>query len=507
MQPISTFATGGPGGDVGAPPSAARATRRRRPMTGPIVPVILCGGAGSRLWPLSRKDYAKQHVAILDGPSLFQRTLSRVTGAPFATPIAITAMGTRFLVSDQAAGLPLEIALEPEGRDTLAAIAAGACLARLRDPEAIVLVMPSDHFIPDVPAFAAVAAAAAKLAEEGRIVTIGLTPTAPATGYGYIAKGAPLGPGAYGVARFVEKPDAALAAELIAEGCLWNAGIFCFRADSALAEIREHAPAVLEAVQRAIDDGTDDLGALRLGDAFLQAPKISFDHGVMERTTRAAVVEADLDWSDIGDWKAIWQQSARDEQGVAREGRVFARDVTNSYLRSDGRLVCALGVDGLAIIETVDAVLVAPIERAQEVKQLVTELEAGGMAEARTPARVHRPWGWYQTMDLGNRFRVKRIFVHPGRKLSLQRHHHRAEHWIVVHGTAEVTRDDEVTLLRENEFDLPAARLPAPAGQPRQDPGRDHRGPDRLLPGGGRHRAHRGRLRPPVTRAAGRIEE
>jgi len=415
------------------------------------VPVILCGGSGSRLWPLSRKDYAKQHIPLFDGPSLFRRTLRRVAGGGFGKPIAITAAGTRFLVADQAGETPLDIVLEPEGRDTLAAVTAAACLAARRDPEATVLVMPSDHFIPDASAFAAAVAAAGALAAGGRIVTLGLRPTAPATGYGYIARGAPLGPGAFAVERFVEKPDAARAAELVAQGCLWNAGIFCFRADTALAEIGALAPGVRETVERAIAEGGDDFGALLLGDAFREAPRISFDHAVMERTRAAAVVEADLDWSDIGDWRAVWQQSPRDAEGVAREGRVFAVDVRDSYLRSEGRLVCALGVEGLAVVDTADAVLVAPIARAQEVRQLVAGLEEGGFAEARSPARVHRPWGWYQTMDKGERFRVKRILVHPGRRLSLQRHHHRAEHWVVVRGTAEVVRDDETLLLRENE--------------------------------------------------------
>ena len=239
--------------------------------------------------------------------------------------------------------------------------------------------------------------------------------------------------------------------ELIAADALWNAGLFCFRADVGLAEIERLAPDALKTVRRAIEEGVDDLGALRLGESFASAPKISFDHAIMEHTTSAAVVETSFDWSDIGDWKAVWEQSARDEHGIAREGMVHARDVTDSYLRSDGRLLCVLGVHGLAVIDTADAVLVAPIERAQEVKDLVGDLESQGRSEARTPARVHRPWGWYQTMDLGDRFRVKRIFVPPGKKLSLQRHHHRAEHWIVVRGTAEVTRDDEVFLVRENE--------------------------------------------------------
>ena len=421
---------------------------------GLIVPAILCGGSGSRLWPVSRKEFAKQHVPMLGGASPFQRTLGRLADEIFGTPIVISGQPSRFMIADQAAelGKPIEIALEPQGRDTLAAVTLAACLAERRDPEAIVLVMPSDHLIPDVAAFGKAAAAAARLAADGRIVVLGITPTGPSSAYGYIAPGAPLGPGANLVDRFVEKPDLATAAELIAAGCLWNAGMFCFRADAGLREIEAHAPTTLEVVRRAIAEGGDDLGALRLGDSFVQAPKISFDHAVMERTTRAAVVAADFAWSDIGDWKAVWEQSPRDARGVAREGRVLATDVTDSYLRSDGRLLCVLGVTGLAVVDTSDAILVAPIERAQEVKGLVAELEAMGAPEAKTPARVHRPWGWYQTMDLGDRFRVKRIVVTPGKKLSLQKHHHRAEHWVVVRGTAEVTRDAEVLTVRENEL-------------------------------------------------------
>ncbi|MFT3973181.1 MAG: mannose-1-phosphate guanylyltransferase/mannose-6-phosphate isomerase [Amaricoccus sp.] len=435
-----------------------------------IVPVILCGGSGSRLWPVSRKDFAKQHVPMLGGASPFQRTLSRLDPAVFGRPIVVSAAPARFLVADQAkeAGVAIDIALEPQGRDTLAAVTLAACLAARRDPDAIVMVMPSDHLIPDADAFARSAAAAARLAQDGHIVVLGIQPTAPSTAYGYIAPGAPLGAGGFTVDRFVEKPDAERAARLIDDGCLWNAGMFCFSASAGLAEIEEHAARTLAAVQRAIDESTDDLGAMALGKSFEGIAKISFDHAVMERTQRAAVVAAEFGWSDIGDWKAVWQESPRDANGVAAEGKVHAKDVTNSYLRSDGRLLCVLGVDGLAVVDTADAILVAPIERAQEVKGLVSELEAKKLPEATTPARVHRPWGWYQTMDLGERFRVKRIFVLPGKKLSLQKHHHRAEHWVCVRGTAEVVREGETIVLRENE----SVYLPLGCMHRLQNPGR-----------------------------------
>ena len=422
------------------------------PRAGSIVPVILCGGSGSRLWPVSRRDFAKQHAAIIGGVSPFQRTVARLAAGVFADPIVVTAAASRACSATRKreAGARAEIVLEPAARDTLAAVAVAACVAARRDPTATVLVLPSDHLIPDAGAFAAAAERAARLARDGDIVVFGVAPSGPATGYGYIERGAARGAG-FAVARFVEKPDAGRAAELIARGCLWNAGMFCFRADAGLREIERLAPEGLAAVRRALDEASDDLGALRLGPSFAEAPKISFDHAVMERTTRATVLEAGFAWSDIGDWKAVWEQSPRDADGVASEGKVFARDVHDSYLRSDGRLLCVLGLDGVAVVDTADAVLVAPIDRAQEIKALVGELETEGVAEASTPARVRRPWGWYQTVDLGPRFRVKRIVVLPGRQLSLQKHHHRAEHWVVVSGTAEVTRDGAVSLVRENE--------------------------------------------------------
>lgn len=419
-----------------------------------VTPVVLCGGSGTRLWPLSRQEYAKQHVALLDGESLFQRTLTRFADAPFARPIVIAGAGSHFMVADQAAAVDVavDLALEPEGRDTLAAVTLAALLAARRDPEAPVLVAPSDHLVPDVAAFARAVEAAATMAAAGDLVVFGVRPSEPTSAYGYIAPGTPLAETqGHRVDRFIEKPDAERARRLIAEGCLWNAGMFCFRPDAALREIEALAPETLLQVRAALAEAGSDLNAVVVGDAFRHAPKISFDHAVMEKTARAVVLPVDFVWSDIGDWKEAWRLAPKDERGVAQVGPVVTRDVANSYLRGEDRLICALGVEGLTVIDTADAVLVAPIERAQEVKGLVAALAAQGRPEARTPARVHRPWGWYQTMDLGDRFRVKRIQVAPGKQLSLQKHHHRAEHWVVVRGTAEVTRDGEVVLLRENE--------------------------------------------------------
>jgi mannose-1-phosphate guanylyltransferase/mannose-6-phosphate isomerase len=283
-------------------------------------------------------------------------------------------------------------------------------------------------------------------------VVFGLTPRTPATGYGYVRPGTALPGGGFRVDSFVEKPNAARAEELVAEGYLWNSGMFCFRADAALREIERHAPKTLAAVRAALAEGTIDLGTMMPGPAFATAPKVSFDVGVMERTERAAVVAADFAWSDVGDWQEVWALSGKDADGIAREGDVVTRDSRDSYIRAgDGKLVCAIGVEGLAVIDTPDALLVCPLDRSQEIKGLVAALAAEGRPEATTPARVYRPWGWYQTMDLGPRFRVKRIQVTPGAKLSLQKHHHRAEHWVVVRGTAEVTRDAETLTVRENE--------------------------------------------------------
>ena len=419
-----------------------------------IIPVILCGGSGTRLWPLSRQDFAKQHVPILGGLSPFQRTLRRVGCRDlFGRPLVIAGAGSRFLAADQAeqAGVAIEIVVEPEARDTLPAIAAAAEIVALRDPDALLIVLPSDHLIPDPDAFAAAARAAAAAAGEGALAVFGVAPTEPSTAYGYIRPGETIGEGVRRVAAFVEKPDRVRAEALIGEGCLWNAGMFCFRAETARAEIAAWVPEAAEAVRAAVAAATDDLGALRLGAAFGEAPRLSFDHGVMERTERAVVAPAGFAWSDIGDWREIYAQSPKDADGNALDGPAVVRDGRGNYLRADGRLVCALGVEGLAVVDTPDALLVAPLARTQEVKALVAALVAEGRPEATTPARVHRPWGWYQTMDLGERFRVKRIQVSPGKKLSLQKHHHRAEHWVVVRGTAEVTRDHEVLMVRENE--------------------------------------------------------
>ena len=419
-----------------------------------VVPVILSGGSGTRLWPLSRADLPKQLAPLFGEESLFQHTVRRVAGSPlYEKPVVLASADGRFLIREQLQELGIEgqIVLEPARRDTLAAIAAAAAVAHRDNPDAILLIMPSDHLITDVDAFAASAEIAANVAQAGGIVTLGVKPTHPASGYGYIAPGADGPDGSFKIARFLEKPSADAAATLIDEGCLWNAGMFCFRAAALLDEVKRLEPSTHAAILAAVDEAQDDLGFMILGPSFEKARAISFDYAVMERTESAFVVPVDFSWSDVGDWKAFWEATDQGTDGVTTEGDVVVLDSKNSIIRSGGRLICAVGVENLAIVETPDAVLVADMRQAQKVKQLVGMLASQGRSEAAEHARVYRPWGWYQTMDIGGRFRVKRIAVKPGAKLSLQKHLHRAEHWVVVRGTAEITVGEETKILRENE--------------------------------------------------------
>ncbi|MCV2873096.1 mannose-1-phosphate guanylyltransferase/mannose-6-phosphate isomerase [Defluviimonas sp. WL0050] len=422
-------------------------------MSDKILPVILCGGTGTRLWPVSREGMAKQLLPILGDQTLLQMTLARVAGNGFGAPMVIGAHAVRFTIRDQVEAVAPEarVVIEPERRDTLAAVLLAAAIAAVDDPDQVLAVMPSDHLIRDASALSEAVHTAAGSVRKSGIALVGVTPTGPSTGLGYIKPGAAAKDGTSPVERFVEKPDEARAEKLIAEGCLWNAGMFCFRAGWLIEAVRAVEPDTVEHVTQAVAGMIEDLGMWVPGKSFGKARAISFDHGFMEKTREARVAPGRFRWSDVGDWDAVWTESDKDAVGNAIRGDGFAFEAKDNLIHSEGRLVCAVGVEGLAIIETPDAIMVAPREKAQDVKGLVGALKGADRAEAVEHIRNHRPWGWYQTMDLGERFRVKRIVVKPGAKLSLQKHHHRAEHWVVVRGTAEVTVDAKVSILHENE--------------------------------------------------------
>ncbi len=426
-------------------------------MTDKINPVILSGGVGSRLWPLSRALYPKQLLPLATERTMLQETALRVSeAARFAAPLVVANEEHRFMIAEQlrVVGIdPSAIILEPEGRNTAPAVALAALRLAADDPDALMLVMPSDHVIGDVAAFHGAVEAGARAAAADRLVTFGITPERPETGYGYIEAGDALTDGVRAVRRFVEKPDAATAAEYLASGRFyWNAGIFLFRAGHYLDELERQAPDILAACRAAMEKAASDLCFIRPdAAAFRASPSNSIDYAVMEKTASAAVVPVSMGWSDVGSWTALWEISPRDGDGNSRWGDVIALDSRNSLLRSEGPAIAALGLDDMVVVATRDAVLVAPKERAQDVKKVVDELARSNRGEHINHVVVHRPWGSYQTADMGDRYQVKRLVVKPGEKLSLQKHHHRAEHWIVVQGTAKVTRNDETIILHENE--------------------------------------------------------
>ncbi len=441
--------------------SAETDTDARRP-EGPdiIIPVILCGGSGTRLWPASRETMPKQFIPLLGDLSSFQATVQRVSHGAFERPAILASSDVRFIVAEQlqAIGVAADIVLEPSRRDSAAAVAVAACLAARRGPGTIVLVLAADHLIGDTEAFVEACRDAAASARAGYIMTLGIRPTAPATGYGYIQPGAPIaGSQAARVERFIEKPDGADAARYIADRYLWNSGNFLFRADVMLDELKVHAPTVLAAAEAGLDASSVDLDFTRLdATAFAAAPKISIDYAVMERTSKAGVLPVSFAWSDIGTWGAIWDVSPRDAMGNVLRGNVEAVETQNSLIHSDAPLTAVVGLENVVVVATPDAVLVTSRERSDQVRTLVAALKRKGRRETEEHLRMYRPWGWYQRIDAGTRFQVKRIMVKPGHRLSLQKHFHRAEHWVVVRGTAEVTVDDEVILRHENE----AAYLP-----------------------------------------------
>jgi len=418
-----------------------------------IIPVIMCGGSGTRLWPLSRKALPKQFVPLIAGKSLLQLTLER---AALLNPrqIIVAAEDHRFLVQEcaAAAGVHSAILLEPVARNTAAAMAAAALNA---PPDALLLFLPADHHIPDAAAFATTIRAGVPAARAGSIVTFGVQPSFPSTAYGYIQQGAALaGQGAaHAVQRFIEKPDATRAQELLlAGGHFWNAGIFLIQASTLLAALKVHAGDILASCQQAVAAQTADGDFRRLGaEAFSGCRSDSIDYAVMEKAANVVVVPFAAAWSDVGSWNAVAELSAPDASGNRIHGKGHALDATNTFIHAPHRPVVALGTQNLLIIDTVDAVLVADAAHAEQVKTVVAQLEAQGVPQALHHRHVARPWGTYDSVDAGERFQVKRIVVKPGATLSLQMHHHRAEHWVVVSGTAEVTNGDKVILLSENQ--------------------------------------------------------
>lgn len=425
----------------------------------PVVPVILSGGTGTRLWPASRESLPKQLLPLVSGRTMIVETALRASPeAGFAAPIVVCNEAHRFMVGEQLrqAGVAgARIILEPEGRNSAPAIAAAAVMVAETAPDTPLWMMAADAAITDLPALHQAVAAATAAARAGHVVTFGMTPTAPETGYGYIETGAALPglAGVHAVTRFTEKPDAATAERFLAGGQhLWNSGMFLFTAATLIAELERHAPAVIAAVRTAVAARTTDLDFIRLDKAaFAKAPAISLDYAVAEKTSRAAVVPASLGWSDVGSWAALWELGAKDGAGNVTVGNVMVEECRGTYVRSDGPLVAVLGLEDAVVVATEDAVLAMPRSRAQDVKRIVDRLKAARRKEATEHKRMYRPWGFYEGLIMGDRFQVKRIVVTPGGRLSLQKHMHRAEHWVVVNGTAEVTRDDEVLMVRENE--------------------------------------------------------
>ena len=430
---------------------------------GPLIhPVLLCGGSGTRLWPLSRKSYPKQFAQLLGTDTLFRASASRLSGPGFARPVVVTGSDFRFIVTEQLAEAgvdPAMILIEPAARNTGPAIIAAALALEAKVPGALMLVAPSDHVIPDAVRFRAAVGAAAHSAEAGQIVTFGIRPDRAETGYGWLelsaAPGDDFAPVPQPLLHFVEKPNVARAEAMLASGrFLWNAGIFLFKTSTLIKAAETLQPAMLAAVRSALEDAQADLGFLRLDAAsWDRADAVSIDYAIMEKASNLAVVPYGGTWSDLGGWEAIWRESAPDARGVVATGAATAIDCDDTLLRSESpnlQLV-GIGLQGIIAVAMPDAVLIAHKDRAQDVKLAVAALKAKNVPQAETFPRDHRPWGWFESLVLGPRFQVKRIVVHPGAALSLQSHHHRAEHWIVVQGTARVTVGETVQVISENQ--------------------------------------------------------
>jgi mannose-1-phosphate guanylyltransferase/mannose-6-phosphate isomerase len=421
-------------------------------------PVILSGGSGSRLWPLSRQNQPKQFLALIGDRSLYQETVLRAKALPQAQPpVTVCSEDNRFMVGEQLQEIGVAhggILLEPMARNTAPAIAIAALHLLAADAQATMLVLPADHLIEDEVAFRDAVARAAVLAGQDWLVTFGIHPNTPETGYGYIARGEKVGDGGYRVGRFVEKPDLLTAQAYVDEGSyVWNSGMFLFKAQRYLDELDRHAPTILAAATNAYRSAQSDLDFIRVGrGAFEASPDDSIDYAVMEKTDSAVVVPVTCGWSDIGSWSSLWAAADRDNEGNRHDGDVLSIDTRNSLVRaSNGRMIATIGVEDLIIVDTPDATLVARKDRVQDVKKVVDMIKAAGRQEHLFHRKVYRPWGSYDALDFGDRFQVKRIVVKPGAALSLQKHHKRAEHWIVVSGVAEVTCDDRVFDLHENE--------------------------------------------------------
>lgn len=426
-----------------------------------ITPVILCGGSGMRLWPLSRKSYPKQFSRLIGDSSLFQASVRRMSGEGFAAPVVLTNSDFRFIVTEQLleAGVdPAAVLIEPEGRNTAPAILAAALWMQAQDPEGLMLVAPSDHVVHDPEQFRRVVASGVEAALAGQLVTFGVAPTRAETGYGYLEleaapDGAATGP--VPLRRFIEKPDAGTAAEMMATGRhLWNAGVFLFSPRAILDAFQTHMPEMIAPVRQAVETGRPDLGFFRLAsEPWAELADISIDYAVMEKADNLSVVPFGQGWSDLGGWDAVWHEMDRDARGVALSGPATAIDCDNALLRSedDTLQVVGIGLTDTVVVAMPDAVLVAAAGRTQDVKLAVAALKRKQVKQAETFPKDHRPWGWFESLVIEDRFQVKRIMVHPGAALSLQSHHHRAEHWIVVQGTAKVTVGDTVTLVSENQ--------------------------------------------------------